>query len=244
MPDFERIFNERDFSELMYNVYSVEEGTNLLAKFKGLASLPSFLAFQENWTTGGVYEEDDNEEGMMVGEVEHSLSRNKVIRYVIYAYDRNSPIAMKFSQDEVKRKTTAALYAGFEPNDEGYFERDVNDMMNCNINQVNAMIIDYVRQYNDPEYSLLVTGYESYYKKLNQIMADDSESLKRDAFQVEESKGRLFTQAKAMASDLDKLSTKILTDDNKLLKKDLYCIIDQRLKNKLNITPERLAGVS
>lgn len=236
MRNVEMIFNDDDFSDLMYNIFSVDESINLLSKFKGLSLLTSFVNYKiEDPLPGNVDLEDKK--------VKQNLDRNRVIRYIICAYDRNSPILQKFQQDEIKRKTISAMYAGFQCNDDGYFDKDVTDMMMCKYNDINSMIIDYVRQYNDPEYSLLVTGYEAYYKKLNHIMMDD-EASKRDTFQMEETKGKLFSQAKAMASDLDKLAAKILTDNNKLLKSELYCLIDQQSKNKLNITPERLAGIA
>lgn len=244
MHDIERIFSDRDFSELMYPVYQVAEGTNILSKFKGLSALSSFATFEENWIVRKLTGWDEEKEENIYTDEKHHLSRNKVIKYIVYAYDRNSPIARKFSSDEIKKKTTAALYAGFSPDANGYFEPDVDDMMKCKLKGVNAMIVEYIRQYNDPEYSLLVIGYEAYFKKLNQIMAEDDDDSSRDAFSMEESRGKLFIQAKLMASDLDHLATKILTDENKLLKADLYCIVDEKTKNRLNITPERLAGVS
>jgi hypothetical protein len=62
-------------------------------------------------------------------------------------------------------------------------------------------------------------------------------------FQIEETKGKLFKQAQEMSAALEKALQKILGDVNPYLQRDLYCVIDQEIKNRLNITPERMLGL-
>jgi hypothetical protein len=211
------LFNDKDFDSLTYNVMQYKSDANLLSVFPTFNDLKSFRDFK--------------------GE------KTKVIRYIVLCYDKGSPILKKFIQDDVKRKTAAADYAGFIADDEGLFDNQVDMMMKCQNHEVNSMIIDFVRTFNDPNWALLMTGMESYYQKLQQIMNADFEGGKRDIFQIEETKGKLFKQAQEMSKSLDEAASKILSDENIFLKRDLYCLIDQESKNKLNITPERMLGI-
>ena len=232
----EKIFSDRDFSELMYPVHTVGESTNIMGKFKDLQKLNSFLNYDQIILPTA----DEKQADEILSE---KYDKNKVIRYIVYCYDRSSPILKRFSQDEGKRKSIAALYAGWEANEEGFMSPEVENIFRCKVKHINTMIIDYIQQYHDPEFALMVVGYEAYYQKLNLLLAQDLES-NRDVFLQEETKGKLFVSAQKMAADLDGLAQKILTDENKLLKTDLYCLIDEATKNKLKITPERLAGVA
>lgn len=213
------LFNDKDFVSLTFNVSKYKEDVNLLSKFPSLNSLESFRKFKHP-----------------------ELELNNVIRYIVYCYDRESPILKKFMTEDEKRKQTSAIYAKFTTDSEGLFGDVVDDMMKCRIPEVNTMIIDFIRLYNDPEWALLLTGMESYYQKLNKLLTDDTSS-KRDAFQIEETKGKLWDQCDKMSKTLNASAVKILTDHNPYLRRDLYCIIDQDAKNRLNITPERLAGI-
>jgi len=82
------IFGNKDFENLLFNCTKVSADKNLLSVFPTLGQLPSFRNTLPD------------------------LDKNKVIRYIIFAYDRKSPIVMQFLNDEVKRKTLAAQYAG------------------------------------------------------------------------------------------------------------------------------------
>lgn len=214
-------FSENDFSELMYPVYVVDQGTNLMSRFQELKKMPYFASYEDL-----------------------DINRNQAIRYVIYCYDRESPILKRYRQEDQKRKTLAAHYAGFKTDKEGLFEDKVDLMMKGQNKQVNLMIIDYVRQYNDPEYSILVAGQEALYQKLQKLLdPGDEVGSKRDIFQIEETRGKLFNQATEMGTNIDKLATKILNDENRFLKRDLYCIIDEKTRSRLPITPERMAKI-
>jgi len=216
----QELFNDRDFKTLTYNVMAHAMDVNLISKFPSFGTIKSWRNFENA-----------------------ALDTNKVIRYIVLCYDKGYPILTKYMQDDVKRKTLSAQYAGFSANDEGLFDQDVDDMMKCMNPEVNEMIIDFLRLFNDPNWALLMSGMESYYQKLQQIISVDLGGNKRDMFQIEETKGKLFKQAQEMSAALDKAAQKILADENPYLQRDLYCVIDQEIKNRLNITPERMLGL-
>jgi hypothetical protein len=211
------LLSDKDFDTLTYNVMKYKTDVNLLSKFPTIGSINSFK--------------------------EYKGDRNKVIKYIVLCYDKGSPILNRFMQDDVKRKTSSAEYAGWNPNKDGLFDNDVDQIMKCLNPEVNLMIIDFLRTFNDPSWALLMTGMESYYQKLQQIINADFGQGRRDVFQVEETKGKLFKQAQEMSKALDEAAKKILQDENPYLRRDLYCTIDQDSKNRLNITPERMLGL-
>lgn len=207
------LFTDKDFVGLTYNVMKHPPGTSMLKTFPLFQTIESFTQYK--------------------GEI------NKVFRYIVLCYDKNSAILKKFMQDDTKRKVLSAEYAGFKPNASGLFSDWVDEMMKCRDKDINKMIIDFIRTFNDPNWALLMAGMESYYQKLEQLIASNPDS-KRDAFQVEETKGKIFKQAREMSNSLDETAKKILGDENPYLLRDLYCTIDQETKNKLQITPERM----
>lgn len=211
------LLNDKDFDTLTYNVMKYKGDVNLLAKFPTLGSIDSFR--------------------------QYSGDTNKVVRYIVLCYDKGSPILARYQQDDTKRKVLAAQYAGYDTNGEGLFDDDVDYMMKCMNKETNGMIIDFIRTFNDPHWALLMAGIESYYQKLRQIMDADSYDGKRDVFQVEETKGKLFKQAQDMSKSLADTASKMMMDENPYLLRDLYSTIDQEAKNRLNITPERMIGL-
>lgn len=211
------LFSDKDFDTLTYNVMKFKTDVNLMAKFPTIGALSSFKNYQGD--------------------------KNKAIKYIVLCYDKGSPILNKFMQDDVKRKVLSAEYAGYKSDKSGLFPTEVDEMMKCMNHETNMMIIDFLRTFNDPSWSLLMTGMESYYQKLQQIITADFGQGKRDVFQVEETKGKLFKQAQEMSAALDLAAKKILQDENPYLRRDLYCTIDQEAKNRLSITPERMIGL-
>ena len=211
------LLNNKDFDTLTYNVMKYKVDVNLLNMFPTLNAIDSFRQYQGD--------------------------RNRVIRYIVLCYDKGSPILNRYMRDDVKRKTLAAQYSGWPSDEEGLFDTEVDSIMKCMNHETNAMIIDFLKTFNDPNWALLMTGMESYYQKLKQIITADFGEGKRDVFQVEETKGKLFKQAQEMSKALDEAASKLLNDENPFLKRDLYCTIDQEAKNRLNITPERMVGL-
>lgn len=211
------LLNDKDFDTLTYNVMKYKSDVNLLSKFPTFYQIDSFR--------------------------EYSGDTSKVIRYIVLCYDKGSPIMNRYRQDDTKRKVLSAQYAGWDADSEGLFDQEVDDIMKCKNKDVNNMIIDFLRTFNDPNWALLMTGTESYYQKLRQIINADFGDGKRDVFQVEETKGKLFKQAQDMSKSLSEAASNFLMDENIYLKRDLYSTIDHEAKNKLNITPERMIGL-
>lgn len=219
MMDIEGLFQERDFQDLKFKVMNFPSGTDLLKKIPEMAAIEAFATYRTD------------------------MDKNKIFKYIVLAYDENSPIYKKFTADERNRKTWAARYAGFEPDKDGLFNADVDDIMKCFNKEVNNLIIEFIRTFNDPEWASLVIWYESYFRKLENLINIQSSDDPIEAARIEEIKGKIQVQTKGIGNDISEVAKRILREANPYLKRDLFCTIDNDIKNRLKITPERMAGI-
>jgi hypothetical protein len=207
-------FSNEEFSTMLFNVMNIPSGKTITEVYPELAKYPEF----GNYT---------------------GMEPETLLRYVFLMYDRHTPL--KKVDDIISRKIQAAQIAGFEPNEKGYFDRLVDDMMRGFNADVNKMIIRALRLQHDITFSTMVTGNEALYQKQELILSAADEGEKKSPVEIEKIKGELWKQAKAMRDDLDKLALICLNNDNNpYLKKDLFCVID-RESQQLNLTPERVA---
>lgn len=217
------ILTEQDYTSLRYNIYGLSKKDRVIKKF------PAIAAWQE-------YKEPVKFNDTIV----HESEVDQIIRYIILLYDPGSPY-LKIIPDLIQRKMAVAVSSevGWEPNKEGYFSKLVDSIMKCKVSVVNKMIVRFVHSFNNPDYSLLVTGYESLYRKQTQIL--DMSDVDYDDTS-EKIKGVLYDQAKKLVIDLKELAAAMLNDVNPYLREDLFRFIDQQSLNQLRLTPEQMAS--
>lgn len=213
-------FVQRDFNTLMFPVMAYSSGKDLLKEIPQLSTIDSFASFSHP-----------------------VLSRDKVIKYVVLAYDKESPIGRQFAGDPIKKKLWAARYAGFAPDSKGLFEDEVDQMLKCGNKLINTMIVDFVRLFGDPRWTTLVAGNEALYQKMDAMISLGKGENEKETAAIEKTKGELFNQIQSMSVILTKTATEILGDTNSYLRRDLFCTIDEEIRNRLKITPERMAGI-
>lgn len=148
----ESSFIDQDFSKLMLKVRIVPQEKSLLKVFPELNKHQEFKVKFDN------------------------LNRNKVIRYVVYMYDKNTPLRKKFP-DILRRKVEAAKEAGFKINKVGLFEDDVEEFLRGKNDKVNRMIVAYARIYKNFRYSYSITVEESFYGLMRSIIAGELKNL-------------------------------------------------------------------
>lgn len=219
MSSVDVTFVQRDFNGLMFPVME-GGGKDLLAFIPQLAKIESFAAFKHP-----------------------ILPRDKVIKYIVLAYDKESPIGKKFTADPIKKKLWAARYAGFDPDEHGLFNEVVDQMLKCANKEVNTMIVEFVRLMGDPRWTTLIAGNEALYQKMEAMISLGKGKDEKETATIEKTKGELFTQIQKMADTLTSTANEILGDTNSYLRRDLFCTIDEEIRNRLKITPERMAGI-
>lgn len=90
------------------------------------------------------------------------VPKNKVIAYIVYSYDMNSPFVRKYDNVN-RRKRFAAKKAGLVSKD-GDIEDNVESMMSGDNIIINGMILGYCRIQNNDDWGLMQTFREAMYK--------------------------------------------------------------------------------
>tara|TARA_R110000751_G_scaffold79121_1_gene159553 strand:+ start:6340 stop:6999 length:660 start_codon:yes stop_codon:yes gene_type:complete len=167
------------------------------------------------------------------------LNFEEVFRYIVYMYDMNSPFIK--IDDLVKRKITAAKYAGFEAKKDGLkmlFSETVKCFLNCEDTSFNKMVIRYCRMQRSRKWSLLIAAEVSYHNCLLQLMEMDQDEDARDT----EKKQKILKEAQQTEVMLESMERDMLNgDDNGYLKRDIYDYIEEEADRNLMLTPEQYA---
>jgi hypothetical protein len=139
-------FNEREFSQMMYNPLRIPEGESVLKFYKELAKVRAFKL--------------DPGEG---------VDNNKLMQYIFCMYDKNSPYRKKYS-DALKRKIEIAHDIEFQEEGGGVFISPVEDLLKGKNRIVNQKIVEYVRLHRNFKYAFLVSIEASYYTMMVEVM--------------------------------------------------------------------------
>lgn len=138
-------YNKKDFESLLLNVYEYSLGTDLKKVF------PIFDKYREfKVRTKG-------------------LKNELLLRYIVYAFDRNSPLLV--IPDILERRTEAALLAGFSPDKKsGNWSEAVDKMLKSIVPEVNHMVVRYCLLTGDTTYSIIVTYEDALMKELSALL--------------------------------------------------------------------------
>lgn len=145
----------RDFENLLLNVYLVPVTTNLLKKFPILGKYNEFKIRLPN-----------------------QLPRNKVIRYTVFAFDRNSPL--NGINDILERRIQACLLAGFKYNTKGEWPEMVDKMLRSLLPKVNHIIIRYCIIQATTDWAIKIAFEDALEKELKRLLdnTDDDKTSK------------------------------------------------------------------
>lgn len=180
-------FKAEDFAKLKFNCYSVPKEESVFDAFPELRRYPDLTT------------------------TEHMLPGDKMIRYVIYMYDKYSPLTAE--KNIIKRKMLSAQLAGFEMPD-GKFTQEVEQMIGGRNIFVNRMVCCYVRNQRDIQYALMMTGLTQFYDNLKQLSKPseeegDMEDLNR--------KSTLFNHTMKMIETLESMAIETFNGDVQLM---------------------------
>jgi hypothetical protein len=162
-----------------------------------------------------------------------SPERNKIVRYIIYAYDLESSCVKNNSHDLKKRKESAAERAGFKRSRTGSFPEIVHEIMNMKNSDVNKMICCYLRYFvHNNTWKLIVVNEQIMSEYITLLLEPVAQKDDKKTLEAANIKSKLREECKAIASDI------------KSLYKDLYGDNDD-LKEEIikPVRPETMGGV-
>jgi len=146
-------FNDKEFSQMMYNPIRIPEGESVLRFYKDLNKVRAFKL--------------DPGPG---------IDNDKLMQFVFCMYDKNSPYRKKFP-DVLKRKIEVAHDVGFEDIGGGQFESPIEDLLKGRNEIVNRKVVEYVRLHRNFKYAFLVSIEASYYNIMVDIMGGATKQI-------------------------------------------------------------------
>jgi len=166
---------------------------------------------------------------------------DKLLRYVIFCYDRGSPLHRE--DNMLAKKVQAAILAGFKRDGSGKFDQPVVDVFNCKDIEANKAIIRFCRLQHNREYSLFVAGNEAYHNTLIQLLSQADKG--DDVLDQAKTKMELLKRATTTSRELDDLYLKIFAGDTTSeLARTAEDIMDAEEINNALLSPEDLANES
>lgn len=148
------------------------------------------------------------------------VSKKKVLRYIVYVYHKNSPVR---SADILKTKIVAAELAGFKKKSNNSFEPLVEEMMLCNIESINKMIIRFITWQKDIKFQKYCILQEAYARSSKDVLEGTAVNIKA------------FTD---IEKELNETQYDLLQDNSSELRKQLY---KYYLEDKVELSPEDIA---
>ena len=195
-------FSEKEFTRMMFNVLEVPPQKHIVNHFAKLKKVREFSRPLAR------------------------LNKNKVIRYIMFLYDKNSPFREKF-QDVLKRKVEAARGAGWETGEGGVFTNDVEEVLRGHNITINEMAVAFIRLHRNFKYSYLVGLEESFYRMLLEIMTGEMSNVQK---------------MKSTQAELEDIILELTNEDNNPGMRDtLLRYVEQA---RLNLRPEDIARIS
>ena len=153
-------------------------------------------------------------------------------------YDQHTPLL--HISDIYKRKSKAAELAGFQVSGKAgkkRFSEFVVDVINCENDDANRMIIRMCMLQRSDKFSLLVVGYENLYNTMRELVDSDADKTKDT-----KDKQAIYKEAIAQTDQLEKLRFEVLNKDpNSYIDRSLYGHVAEEVERKLMISPEDYA---
>lgn len=195
-------FAENEFKNMMFDVSVVQPPKHVITSYPRLRKIKEF---KTKFT---------------------KLSKDKVIRYIMLLYDKNSPFRIKFN-DVLIRKVEVAKGAGWEIEDHGLFNDEVERLLRGENKHVNRMIIAFVRLHRNFKYSYLIALEETFYRFLLETITGEIKNM---------------AQMKSTQGELEELITELLNQDkNPYIREELLRYVEEA---RLNLRPEDIARIA
>lgn len=200
-----KLFNDSDFESMTFPIHNVKG--DVIKKVPSLTFIESFVSY------GG----------------EH---KNKVIKYICYLYDPNSPLK-EFFPDMSRRKEQAAILSGFNL-DDNRFKDMVIAMMSLKNEVVVVMIDEFLRFVNNRVWSMIISNEETFYEYQRKLLRNVTADRDKDLLQALQIKGKIMEDLDNINERLEKYYLKLYAGDEDLVK---------TITSRKSITPENIGDV-
>lgn len=204
----DREFTDKDFAKMLVPVHKVQGNDSVLKAFPLLSAHPEFSRVT----------------------APNANLANKVIKYICYAFDRNSPYVI-YADSLEDRRMHAAMKAGLITEGQ-MISTQVEELIRCQHSATNQAIIRYCRLQGSIDWMALSSYETALYTELGKlggvVVEKDNDKRKE-----------IIDNAEKLRIVIDLLRDKLLSESNDtILHRDLNAILDAP---QLNLTPEKYA---
>lgn len=200
-----KLFSDSDFVSLTFPIHNIDK--DVIKNVPRLELIKSFKEYKGNY-------------------------KDRLIKYICYLYDPNSPLK-EFFPDMSRRKEQAAILAGFDLEDNSTKDI-VSDMMSLKNKGVLLMIDEYLRFVNSRTWSMIVSNEETFYEYQSKLLRSVEAERDKDLLQALQIKGKIMEDLDNINERLEKYYLKLYAGDEDLVK---------TITTRRTITPENLGDV-
>ena len=162
---------------------------------------------------------------------------DELIRYTIYVYDPHADLIKLFPGDFSRRKAEAAKRAGFAINEDGKFDRIVEDCMVGANDSYNDALVAFVTRFNIADLPSYVMYRDVFFSEMKAALAADRDST--DKKTASALRKEAMGNAEIARNRLNELEVRLFTDTETMeVRSALYILAE---KMKLNLRPEHIA---
>jgi hypothetical protein len=196
-------FTPDDFNRMMFNVYKADMSKSFLQQFP---ELKLYSEFEKKLAP--------------------PLDTNKIIKYIAYVYDKNSPYRVKY-KDITQRKVRAIIDAGYELEGKT-FNKEVEDVLQSRNHKVADMIVAFIKLHYNVGYAHVVLLEAMYFQIMKEVLLGQSakitdlqktkeayEEAMNDVLQNDQDKGLMKSLYKSINNDKLRLSPEDIANDLK-----------------------------
>jgi len=214
---------DSDFEKMFLNVWKVKSDDDLFKTFPILGKYKEFGVKLRN------------------------LDKNKVIKYIAYAFDKNSPLSL--INDIIERRVKALELAGFKTDVKENHSSQLDMMVHSGIPEVNHMVIRYCLFVGDTDYAILVTYEDSLVQEL-QRLSDFETSFKVRRGKGEESDDIFYKENNekkaALITNISNLRKQIKDLRSEIFSGNIDAFLERSLREfteseRLELSPEFFA---
>jgi hypothetical protein len=182
------VIDESGFSKLRFPVHKLKAGDDLIKKIPALKALGKLSAYD-------------------------GKDSNKVIKYMMYMYDNQSPLLTLFP-DIMQRKKEAAELAGIED------EKLLTELYSFKDAKFLAMVHEFLVHQNNRIWSMIVVSEQTFYEYQQKLLkpvtdADGDKNL----LQATQIKSKLMEDCDTINQRLEGYYRKFYGEDDELVKK-------------------------
>ena len=191
------IFKGQDFNDILFPVHTLKRDVDIFSAFPKLRQYEEFNV-----------------------KLPPTLPFDKVFKYLVFVYDQKSPYYLQI-EDLVERKKQAVIDAGFAPSHKKGFSNYVKQMLNCENDEINKMIIRYCRL-QSKDFTNLIASQEAFYQINIQLLKGISK-LDEDPTKSAKLKAQLDKEAEDFNIRLNDKARRFLSQEtNEHLQKELW----------------------